>query len=144
MWTREKNAFGWQSVLGDTAPDEVSPFVSPARATDLAGLPTTYVDAGSAEVFRDEDVNFASRIWEAGGQAELHLWAGGFHGFDAMFPDANSLAGRARRPHRLAGPHPTSVRLISVAGPAARHSLNHQGYRHEHHYDHRRLLRLRP
>lgn len=98
VWTREKNAFGWHSVLGDTAPADVSPYVSPARAENLAGLPTTYVDAGTAEVFRDEDVDYASRIWAAGGQAELHLWAGGFHGFDAMFPDTTvSAAARAAR-----------------------------------------------
>jgi acetyl esterase/lipase len=84
VWTREMNDFAWRSVLGDT--DTVSPYVSPALATDLAGLPATYIDAGSAEVFRDEDVDYATRIWVAGGQAELHIWAGGFHGFDALFP----------------------------------------------------------
>ncbi|MFY1672317.1 alpha/beta hydrolase [Plantactinospora sp. WMMB334] len=86
VWTREMNEFGWRSVLGDRTGGPVSPYVSPALAGDLAGLPTTYVDAGSAEVFRDEDVDYASRIWAAGGQAELHVWAGGFHGFDALYP----------------------------------------------------------
>lgn len=55
-----------------------------------------YVDAGSAEVFRDEAVDYATRIWAAGGQAELHVWAGGFHGFDALFPRA-ALSASARR-----------------------------------------------
>ena len=98
VWTREKNAFGWHSVLGDTAPGDVSPYVSPAGAEDLSRLPTTYVDAGTAKVFRDEDVDYTTRIWAVGGQAELHLWAGGFHGFDALFPDAAvSVAARAAR-----------------------------------------------
>ncbi|MBO9590704.1 alpha/beta hydrolase [Devosia sp.] len=88
VWTQEKNAFGWKSVLGGTGETEVSPYVSAARAADLSGLPTAYIDAGTAEVFRDENADYASRIWAAGGQAELHIWAGGFHGFDAMFPDA--------------------------------------------------------
>jgi len=60
--------------------------VSPALADDLSGLPTTYIDTGSAEVFRDEDTDYATRIWAAGGQAELHVWASGFHGFDALYP----------------------------------------------------------
>ncbi len=60
LWTRESNAFGWRAVLGD-APGEVPAYVSPALATDLSGLPTTYIDAGSAEVFRDEDAAYASR-----------------------------------------------------------------------------------
>lgn len=96
VWTREKNEFGWRAVLGEAA--EVPRYVSPALEPDLAGLPTTYVDAGTAEVFRDEDVEYASRIWAAGGQAELHVWAGGFHGFDAMFPSAgvSQAARRAR------------------------------------------------
>ena len=33
---------------------------------DLSGLPTTYIDTGSAEVFRDEDTDYATRIWAAG------------------------------------------------------------------------------
>ncbi|SEQ60836.1 alpha/beta hydrolase [Lentzea albida] len=94
VWTREMNEFGWRSVLGDAT--DVSPYVSPALAEDLSGLPPTYVDTGTAEVFRDEDVAYAARLWAAGGDAELHTWAGGFHGFDAIFPDA-ALSRRARR-----------------------------------------------
>jgi acetyl esterase/lipase len=103
VWTREKNLFGWQSVLGETPETEVSSYISPALASDLSGLPTTYVDAGSAEVFRDEDVAYASGIWAAGGQAELHVWAGGFHGFDAMFPETPiAIAARSARTAWLA------------------------------------------
>ncbi|MEU4162870.1 alpha/beta hydrolase [Actinoplanes sp. NPDC026670] len=86
VWTREANAFGWRSVLGDSG--AVSPYISPALADDVGGLPASYLDAGSAEVFRDETVAYAGRIWAAGGQAELHVWAGGCHGFDALFPTA--------------------------------------------------------
>jgi acetyl esterase/lipase len=96
VWTREMNEFGWRSVLGDLADGDVPGYVSPAMADDLSGLPTTYIDVGSAEVFRDEDVEYASRIWAAGGQAELHVWAGGCHGFDALYPDAR-ISAAARR-----------------------------------------------
>ncbi|MDF2980536.1 MAG: esterase LipW [Devosia sp.] len=93
-WTRDANAFGWRSVLGDDP--GVPAYVSPALATDLANLPPTFIDTGSAEVFRDEDTAYASRIWAAGGEAELHVWPGGFHGFDALFPQAQ-LSTVARR-----------------------------------------------
>ncbi|MGW4733681.1 alpha/beta hydrolase [Streptomyces shenzhenensis] len=96
VWTREMNEFGWRAVLGSRADDEVPAYVSPALAEDLSGLPTTYIDTGSAEVFRDEDTAYASRIWAAGGQAELHVWAGGFHGFDALYPQAR-ISATARR-----------------------------------------------
>src|SRR5258705_8869377 len=55
-----------------------------ARAADLSGLPPAFIDVGSAEVFRDEDIEYATRIWSAGGQAELHVWSGGFHGFEMV------------------------------------------------------------
>ncbi|MFJ8689674.1 alpha/beta hydrolase [Micromonospora wenchangensis] len=96
VWTREMNEFGWRSVLGGHPGENVSAYVSPALADDLSGLPTTYIDAGTAEVFRDEDVTYATRIWAAGGQAELHVWAGGFHGFSALFPHTR-VAAAARR-----------------------------------------------
>ncbi|WP_326732511.1 alpha/beta hydrolase [Streptomyces phaeochromogenes] len=96
VWTREMNEFGWRAVLGDLTDDEVPAYVSPALAGDLSGLPTTYIDTGSAEVFRDEDTDYATRIWAAGGQAELHVWAGGFHGFDALYPQAR-ISATARR-----------------------------------------------
>ncbi len=95
VWTGQTNGFAWRSVLGDR-PGDVSPYISPALANDLSNLPTTYIDAGSAEVFRDEDVDYASRIWAAGGQAELHVWAGGVHGFDALFPQTR-IGAAARR-----------------------------------------------
>jgi acetyl esterase/lipase len=97
-WTRTLNEFGWGCLLGDMPAEQVPVYVSPALARDLSGLPTTYIDAGSAEVFRDEDVAYATAIWAAGGQAELHIWAGGFHGFDILAPTARvSAAARAAR-----------------------------------------------
>jgi acetyl esterase/lipase len=94
VWTAEMNEFGWRSVLGPG--DSVPAYVSPALADDLSDLPATYIDAGTAEVFRDEDVAYATRIWAAGGRADLHVWAGGFHGFDALYPDA-PISAAARR-----------------------------------------------
>ncbi|WP_030772623.1 MULTISPECIES: alpha/beta hydrolase [unclassified Streptomyces] len=89
VWDRTSNATGWQALLGDRcgAPD-LSPYAAPARATDLSGLPPAYIDVGSVETFRDEDVAYADAIWRAGGQAELHVWPGAFHGFDSLAPEA--------------------------------------------------------
>ena len=89
IWDHTSNATGWTALLGDSRGSaDVSAFAAPARAVDLLDLPPTYVEAGSAEVFRDEAVAFASKIWEAGGNAELHIWAGGFHGFQGIVPTA--------------------------------------------------------
>jgi acetyl esterase/lipase len=66
----------------------VSPYAAPARAQDLTNLPPTFIDVGAADSFRSEDVGFAERIWLAGGVAELHVWPGGYDGFDVLAPDA--------------------------------------------------------
>ena len=86
-WTRMSNGFGWQCLLGDRAgTDDVSIYEAPGRAEDLAGLPPAFIDVGSADLFRDEDASFASGIWACGGSAELHVWPGGYHGFEQMAP----------------------------------------------------------
>ncbi|MFJ9931400.1 alpha/beta hydrolase [Streptomyces misionensis] len=89
VWIRSSNQFGWGALLGERrGGEDVSIYAAPARATDLTGLPPTYIDCGSAEVFRDEDVAYAGALWAAGVQAELHVWAGGFHGFEQLAPHA--------------------------------------------------------
>jgi acetyl esterase/lipase len=89
VWDRSSNDTGWNALLGDRrGTDAVSVYAAPARATDLAGLPSAFVECGSAEVFRDEDVAYASRLWAAGSQAELHVWPGGFHACDQLAPNA--------------------------------------------------------
>ncbi|KAI1138536.1 alpha/beta hydrolase domain-containing protein [Hypoxylon sp. FL0543] len=87
VWNAASNQTAWAAVLGERlGGPHVSIYAAPARAlysdTGLANLPPTHIEAGSAEVFRDEVVAFANGIWAAGGRADLHIWAGGFHGFD--------------------------------------------------------------
>ncbi|GAA3219848.1 alpha/beta hydrolase [Actinocorallia longicatena] len=91
-WTRSSNVFGWRCLLGERAgTQDVSIYEAPGRAGDLTGLPPSFIDVGSADLFRDESVAFASAIWGSGGNAELHVWPGGYHGFEQMAP-ASALA----------------------------------------------------
>lgn len=86
-WKRRHNVAAWTALLGARrATDDVSIYAAPARAEDLSGLPTSFVECGSAEIFRDEDVAYATALWHAGVQVELHVWPGGFHGFDVLTP----------------------------------------------------------
>jgi acetyl esterase/lipase len=108
VWDHTSNDTGWTALLGpDRAGPDVSPYAAPARAEDLSGLPPAFIDVGSAETFRDEDVAYATRIWQAGGRAELHVWPGGFHGFDLAAPQAkisqDAKAARVRWLRRLLG-----------------------------------------
>lgn len=89
VWDRGSNVTGWDALLGERrGTADVSIYAAPARARDLSGLPPAFIDCGSAEVFRDEDVAYASTIWACGGEAELHVWPGGFHAFEGFAPQA--------------------------------------------------------
>jgi acetyl esterase/lipase len=82
VWTRESNQFGWRSYLGELyGSDRVPAYAAAARATDLAGLPPTYISVGAIDGFRDEDIDYAVRLTHAGVPCELHVYAGLPHGF---------------------------------------------------------------
>ena len=98
-WDRNNNDTAWTAIAGaNRFTDRVSPYTAPARAVDLADLAPAYIEVGAAETFRDEAVDYASRIWATGRQAELHVWGGGYHGFHGFSPDAVvSVAANAAR-----------------------------------------------
>ena len=84
IWSRESNTFGWQSYLGELYGGDVPYHAAPARATDLAGLPPAFVAVGTVDGFRDEDVDYATRLNQAGVPTELHVYPGVPHGFGMM------------------------------------------------------------
>lgn len=87
VFDRRSSEFGWRCYLGPLhgSPD-VPPYAAPARATDLAGLPPAYVCVGGADGFRDEAVDYATRLDRAGVPTELHVHPGAPHGVK-RFPD---------------------------------------------------------
>ncbi|KAL2839657.1 lipase [Aspergillus pseudoustus] len=90
-WCGRTNRMAWGFVLGegrDVKGEDISELISPSRATDLAGVAPAFIDAGEAEVFRDEAVRYAGVLWESGVSAELHVWPGCWHGFDMLAPEA--------------------------------------------------------
>lgn len=89
VWSRNSNSFGWKAYLGALyGRDDVPPTAAPARATDLTGLPPAFVSVGAVDGFRDEDVDYAIRLNEAGVPAELHVYAGACHGFTVLAREA--------------------------------------------------------
>lgn len=117
VWNRASNESGWSALLGERRrTDRVSIYAAPARATDLSALPPAYIEVGSAEVFRDECVAYAGRIWAAGGAAELHVWPGAFHGFDILAPDA-ALSHQATQARALWIRRLVGVKLRASAPP---------------------------
>ena len=87
IWPPSANSYGWTAYLGDRkgGPD-VDSYAAPARATDLAGLPTTLISVGAIDGFADEDIDYAVRLRHAGVAVELHVYPGMPHGFDSLLP----------------------------------------------------------
>ena len=82
VWTPEKNRFGWSAMLGmEAGSDEVPESAVPARASNLVGLPPTFISVGSLDLFAEENLEFARRLTRAGVPVELHLIPGAYHGF---------------------------------------------------------------
>ncbi|MEU1300696.1 alpha/beta hydrolase fold domain-containing protein [Streptomyces shenzhenensis] len=90
LWDRRSNRTGWRAILGEAAggPD-VSAYAAAGRATELAGLPASYLEVGSADVFRDETLDYAARLGESGVPTEVHVWAGGLHAFELVNPQSS-------------------------------------------------------
>ncbi|HMP55031.1 MAG TPA: alpha/beta hydrolase [Novosphingobium sp.] len=81
VWTAEKNRFGWASLLGmEPGGDSVPSEAVPARATDLAGLPPTFISVGALDLFLEENLDYARRLTRAGVPVELHVVPGAYHG----------------------------------------------------------------
>jgi acetyl esterase/lipase len=88
LWDKVSNQTGWSAYLGPSAgTDNVPGHGSPSSAEVLASLPPAFIDVGDAEIFRDEAVDYARRLWLAGVSAELHVWTGGCHTFYALIPE---------------------------------------------------------
>jgi acetyl esterase/lipase len=84
-WSYDDNHTGWHALLGDSlGTDDVPASAAPARATDLSGLPSTYIDTGDLDIFRDESLEYARRILATGTDVELHVHPGCPHGFDRI------------------------------------------------------------
>jgi triacylglycerol lipase len=96
IWNAENNRFGWTSLLGEEpGGHNVSPYASPARATDLSGLPPTFIGTAALDLFVDENIDYAKRLIRDGVLTELHVWPGAFHGFDLLPGPAVADAARS-------------------------------------------------
>src|SRR5690606_25551904 len=71
LWTASAAALSWRHYLGSDSPAEASPYASPSRASELAGLPSAYISAMEFDPLRDEAVDYARRLQEADVRVEL-------------------------------------------------------------------------
>jgi acetyl esterase/lipase len=89
VWSGAMHRFALDCYLGpDRHQREVSPYAAPARATDLSGLPPTFIGVGERDVLRDEDIAYAKRLRAAGVATDLKVYDGAPHAFELLAPDA--------------------------------------------------------
>ena len=84
-WDRRANAEAWAWFLAGQEPDG---YAAPLHAEDLAGLPPTFIDVGTADLFLDENLALARRLLAAGVSTELHVYPGVYHAAEYYAPDA--------------------------------------------------------
>lgn len=90
MWNRPAAIQSWDYYLGDKyqrGGADVPGYAAPARATDLEGLPPAYVSTMEFDPLRDEGVQYALKLMQAGVATELHAFPGTWHG-SSMFASA--------------------------------------------------------
>lgn len=87
IWDRDANVWAWRAYL---ASEDAGgrPYAAAARAIDLSAMPPSFIAVGELDVFRDENIDFARRLIEAGSPTELHVYPGAYHAFDVLAPNA--------------------------------------------------------
>jgi acetyl esterase/lipase len=85
VWKPDANVIAWDAYLSEARKNsDILPYAVPARAASLRGLPPTYIEVGTLDLFRDEDIEYANRLARENVEVEFHLWPGLPHGFDGF------------------------------------------------------------
>jgi acetyl esterase/lipase len=87
-WDRESSLWAWEAYLGGALGKDATTLQSPSRATDLSGLPPTFLYVGSNELFRDEVIAYAQQLMKDFVPTELYVAPGVSHGGERMAPNA--------------------------------------------------------
>ncbi|MEU4626324.1 alpha/beta hydrolase [Actinoplanes sp. NPDC023801] len=85
IWDRAASVEAWNCYLAGQPADR---YAAPAREDNLSALPPAFIDVGTVDLFRDEDIAFAQRLLQAGVPTELHVHPGAYHGAESLAPDA--------------------------------------------------------
>lgn len=89
LWDQAANRYGWSSFLGAPAGSARVPWMAvPGRIENLAGLPPAWIGVGGADLFVQEDIDYAERLTVAGVRTELLVVSRAFHAFDRVVPEA--------------------------------------------------------
>jgi acetyl esterase/lipase len=87
LWNRQNNLYAWNCYLKDLHATyaDIPATAAPTRAADLHGLPPAYFCVGTLDMFRDEILDYVTRLAQADVPVELHLYPGCYHAFESIF-----------------------------------------------------------
>lgn len=99
-WDAINAAKSWRHYLGKLHGKDRDPsYASPSRELNLVGLPSAYVVTCERDPLRDEGIQFAMALLDAGVSVELHQVAKTFHGFDSFAATSSTAATEIARQH---------------------------------------------
>ena len=86
VWSYQYSVLSWEYNLDpEKRPDS---YVNPLLSDDMAGLPPTFSYVGGLDPFRDENMEYWSRLIRDDVDVECHVYPGCFHAFDLSCPDS--------------------------------------------------------
>ncbi|HEX3021971.1 MAG TPA: alpha/beta hydrolase, partial [Lachnospiraceae bacterium] len=96
IWNSVTNEKAWRLYLGELYGNKVSQYAAAARATNFGSLPPMVTFIGELEVFRDETIQYAKNLRNAGVPVRIKVFKGCYHAFDITNPwaDASKEADR--------------------------------------------------
>lgn len=95
-WSTDDNITGWGAYLGSAEKvnsqqeDAVHPYAAPGRVKSVTGLPKLYLEVPDIDVFRDENLAYASRVAAEDIETEVHVWTGVPHSFELFSPNSTT------------------------------------------------------
>ena len=83
VWNSELSKVMWPAYVPDRERDDIS-YASPMLAKDFGNLPPAYVEVAEFDCLRDEALNYANAMKNAGVEVEIVDTKGTMHGFDSI------------------------------------------------------------
>lgn len=102
-WTSGSNRNMWKLYLRGPSPGRsgsagaAPPYAAPLHRASFAGLPPAFVEVAEFDPLRDEGIAYARALEKAGVPVELHVIAGGIHGYDLVEGSPTAAAALAIR-----------------------------------------------
>ncbi len=97
VWNTKRNHWGWGKYLGEDYLDHpVSKYASVMREMNFHDLPPCYTYVEDGEPFYQETLDYVNKLSAAGVKADVDVYHGNTHAFDAFFFTANASNARMK------------------------------------------------